>query len=82
MKQFFPFIGKICNKFHFKKINLSIKEGSLFCFVIIRYTKPKCFRLSSWCQAVDEGGGGGRVDGLGSMTFGLVVQIFFNIELF
>jgi hypothetical protein len=36
-----------------------MKEGSLFCFVIIRYTEPRCFRLCSWCQPLMKGGRGG-----------------------
>jgi hypothetical protein len=28
-------------------IHLSMKEGSLFCFVAMRSTKPGCFRLCS-----------------------------------
>jgi len=37
---------------------LSMKEGSLFCFVIMRSTKPGCFRSCSWClwKALDEEG--------------------------
>ncbi len=29
--------------------HLSMKEGSLFCFVVMRSTKPGCFRSYSWC---------------------------------
>jgi hypothetical protein len=38
------------------KWHLSVKEGSLFCFAVMRSTKPGCFRLCSWClwKAVDE----------------------------
>jgi hypothetical protein len=28
---------------------LSMKEGSLFCFVVMRSTEPRCFRSCSWC---------------------------------
>jgi hypothetical protein len=37
--------------------NLSTKEGSLFCFVVMRSTELGCFRLCSWClwKALDEG---------------------------
>ncbi len=55
-----------------------MKEGSLFCFIVMRSTEPGCFRLCSWClwKALDGGG----VHGLGSMTFGLCgVQKFLNI---
>jgi len=56
-----------------------MKEGSLFFVVVMRSTKLRCFKLCSWCfwKALDEEGG---VHGLGSMTFGLVMQKFLNIE--
>jgi hypothetical protein len=55
-----------------------MKEGSLFCFVVVRSTELGCFRLCSWClwKALGEDG----LHGLGSMTFGLAVQKFLNIE--
>ncbi len=58
--------------------HLSMKEGSLFCFVVMRSTEPGCFRSCSWClwQALDEDG----CIGFGSMTFGLAVQKFLNME--
>ncbi len=28
---------------------LSMKEGSLFCFVVMRSTEPECFKSCSWC---------------------------------
>ncbi len=31
-----------------RSINLSMKEGSLFCFVVMRSTEPGCFRSWSW----------------------------------
>jgi hypothetical protein len=36
--------------------NLSMKEGSLFCFEVMRSTEPGCFGLCSWCRskAFDE----------------------------
>jgi len=54
-----------------------MKEGSMFCFVIMRSTKLGCFRSCSWClwKALDKEG----VHGLGFM-FGLAVQKFLNIE--
>jgi hypothetical protein len=57
-----------------------MKEGSLFCFVVMKSTKPRCFRSCSWCfwGSFQQGG----VHGLGSTTFGLVVQKFLNIEQF
>jgi hypothetical protein len=38
--------------------HLSMKEGSLFCFVIMRCTEPECFRSCTWClwKALDEEG--------------------------
>jgi hypothetical protein len=55
-----------------------MKEGSLFCFVVMRSTELGCFRTCSWClrKAPDEDG----VHGLGSMTFALVVHKFLNIK--
>jgi len=32
------------------KLYLSMKEGSLFCFVVMRSTEPGCFRLCSLCH--------------------------------
>ncbi len=48
---------------------LSMKEGSLFCFVVMRSNEPECFRSCSWClgKGLDEEG----CMGFGSMTFGL-----------
>jgi len=39
-------------------IYLSIKEGSLFCFVVMRSTELRCFRSCSWClwKALDKEG--------------------------
>jgi hypothetical protein len=39
-------------------LNLSMKEGSLFCFVVMRSTKLGCFRSCSWClwKALNEEG--------------------------
>jgi len=55
-----------------------MKEGSLFCFVVMRSTEPGCFRSWSWChwKALNEGGTEGRwgVHGIGSIVFGLAVQ--------
>ncbi len=41
--------------------NLSMKEGSLFWFVVMRSTELKCFRLCSWClwKALNERGAWG-----------------------
>jgi hypothetical protein len=38
--------------------HLSMKEGSLFCFVGMRSTEPGCFRPCSWClwKALNEDG--------------------------
>jgi hypothetical protein len=39
-------------------LHLSMKESSLFCFVVVRSTKQGCLRLCSWClwNALDERG--------------------------
>jgi hypothetical protein len=63
--------------------NLSMKEGSLFCFMVMRSTEPGRFRSCSWVSTESSQLGG--VHGLGwglvgSMTFGLAVQKFLNIE--
>jgi hypothetical protein len=36
--------------------DLSMKEGNLFCFAVMRSTELGCFRLCSWClwKALDE----------------------------
>jgi hypothetical protein len=34
--------------------HLSMKEGNLFCFVVMRSTKPGCFRSCSWCLWKDS----------------------------
>jgi hypothetical protein len=60
---------------------LSMKESSLFCFVVMRSTKPRCFRSCSWCLWKKTSWQGG-VHGLGSMMVGLVVQKFLNVEWF
>ncbi len=59
---------------------LSMKEGSLFCFVIMGSIEPKCFKLCSWYLLETSWRGG--VHGLGSITFGLALQKFLNIEWF
>jgi hypothetical protein len=53
-----------------------MKEGSLFCFVVMRSTEPGYFRSCFWClwKALDEEG----CMGFGSMTFGLAMQKFLN----
>jgi len=57
-------------------VNLSMKEGSFFCFLIMRSTEP-VFQITFLVSL--ENSRWGRVHGLGSMVFGLVVQIFLNI---
>jgi hypothetical protein len=44
--------------FHWRVKNLSMKEGSLFCIVVMRSIKLRCFILCSWCllKALDEEG--------------------------
>ncbi len=60
--------------------SLSMKQGSLFCFVVMRPTEPGCFRLCCWClwKALNEEG----CTELGSMMFGRMVQKFLNMEWF
>jgi hypothetical protein len=58
-----------------------MKEGSLFYFVVMRSTEPGCLTSCSWwhgklCTAL------AGVHGLGSMTFGLAVEKFSNVERF
>jgi len=56
-----------------------MKEGSLFVlFVLMRSTVRGCFKSCSWSiqKALQEKGW----HGLGSMTIGLAVQKFLNIE--
>ncbi len=62
--------------------SLSMKQGSLFCFVVMRSTEPGCFRSCSCClwKALDEEGCMGLVPW---WCFGLVVQQkFLNIKWF
>jgi hypothetical protein len=42
----------------FPKANPSMKEGNLFCFVVMRSTELGCFRSCSWClpKALGEEG--------------------------
>ncbi len=58
-----------------------MKEDSLFlfCFVVMRSTELGWFGSCSLCLWKESSPRGG-VHGLGSMTFGLVVQKFLNIE--
>jgi hypothetical protein len=66
--------------FYWCKPHLFMKDGSLFCFVLMRSTKLRCFRSCSWClwKALNKDG----CMGFGSMVFGFVVQKFLNIEWF
>jgi hypothetical protein len=50
----FPIATHLCQV----TVHLSMKEGSLFCFVVMRSTEPGCFRSCSWClwKALDERG--------------------------
>jgi len=56
---------------------LSLKEGSLFCFVVMRSMMLQIMFLVSPGSSRPKG-----VHRLGSMTFGVVVQKFLNIEWF
>jgi hypothetical protein len=55
-----------------------MKEGSLFCFVVMRSTEPGMLQIMFLVSL--ESSGKGRVHGLGSMMFGLTMQKFLNIE--
>jgi putative component of membrane protein insertase Oxa1/YidC/SpoIIIJ protein YidD len=65
-------------KCHFLHPYLSMKQRSFFCFVVIRSTELGCFRSCSWYlwKALNKEG----CMGFGSMTFGLAVQKFLDIE--
>jgi hypothetical protein len=53
-----------------------MKEGSLFCFVVVRSTDASDLVFLVSLESSQQGG----VHGLGSMTFGLALQKFLNIE--
>jgi hypothetical protein len=55
-----------------------MKEGSLFCFVVMRSTKPGCFQIMFLVSLESSLQGGAHR--LGSMMFGLKVQKVLNIE--
>jgi hypothetical protein len=59
-----------------------MKEGSLFVcfvlFVLMRSTEPGMLQ-NAFLVSLESSQGGG-VHGLGSMTFGLVVQKLLNVE--
>jgi hypothetical protein len=58
-----------------------MKEGSLFCFVLFCIYEMHRTRLLQIVFLVSlESSGQGGMHGLGSMTFGLAVQKFLNIE--
>jgi hypothetical protein len=60
---------------------LSMKEGSLFCFVsFCNYEIYRTRMLQIMFLMSLESSGRGGVHGLGSMAFGLAVQKFLNIE--
>ncbi len=64
-----------------KSHHLSMKEeGSLFCFVVMRFIEPGCFRLCSWClwKALDRRGAWAWFH----WCLVLAVQKFLNIEWF
>jgi hypothetical protein len=66
-------LSKVTMGFCSHMCHLSMKEGSLFCFVVMKSTMNQIMFLVSL-----ESSQRGRVHGLGSMT--LVVQKFLNIE--
>jgi hypothetical protein len=60
---------------------LSLKQGSLFVLFVFMSSTERTQMLQivfSWC--LWKGSRRGGVHGLGSMTFGLAVQKFLNIE--
>jgi len=59
-----------------------MKEGSLFCFVVMRSTEPGCFRSCSWChwKALEEGVGGGGGMGMVPWDLDFWGKKFLNIE--
>ncbi len=59
---------------------MSMKEGSLFCFVVMRSIKPGCVMLQIMFLVSLESSRGGGVHGLGSMIFRLAMQKFLVIE--
>jgi hypothetical protein len=44
-----PRFGKLCCFVLHLYTYLFMKESNLFCFVVMRSTKPGCFRTCSWC---------------------------------
>jgi len=59
-----------------------MKEGSLFCFVVMRSTKPGCFMLQIMFLVSLESSRRGGMHGLGSMMFRRAVQKFLVVENF
>jgi hypothetical protein len=59
-----------------------MKEGSLFCFVLFCSYEIHSTNMLQimFLVSLERSQGGGGVHGLGSMTFGLVMQNFLNIE--
>jgi hypothetical protein len=61
-----------------------MKEGCLFVFfsflffVLMKSTEPRCFKIMFLVSS--KSSQGGKVHQLGSMTFGLAMQKFLNIE--
>jgi hypothetical protein len=64
-------------------VYLSMKEGSLFCFVVMRSTEPGCFRSCSWrlWKAFDEEGCMGLVPWRLDLCCIGMLQIMFLVSL-
>jgi hypothetical protein len=77
--QYFIYLFIFCD---LAEVVMSMKEGSLFCFVVMRSTKPGCFMLQIMFLVSLESSRRGGVHGLGSMMFRLAVQKFLVIERF
>ncbi len=59
---------------------LSMEEGSLFCFVVYEIHSTRMLHIMFLVSLENSQWGG--VHGLGSMTFGLMMQKFLNIKWF
>jgi hypothetical protein len=59
-------------------LHLSMKEGSLFCFVVMRSTKTGMLQILFLVSLESSRRGG--VHGPGSRMFGVAVQKFLDIE--
>jgi hypothetical protein len=77
--QYFIYLYFFCDV---AEVVMSMKEGSLFCFVVMRSTKPGCFMLQIMFLVSLESSRRGGMHGLGSMMFRRAVQKFLVVENF